>query len=69
MLRWDAGATMDTKSAVSGADSTLAHQLAVRFTAALLPAEAADFEAARIAEAAFDPLRDPKAPAAYRYLS
>ncbi len=43
---------MDTKSAVSGADSTLAHQLAVRFTAALLPAEAADFEAARIAEAA-----------------
>jgi len=52
MLRWDAGATMDTKSAVSGADSTLAHQLAVRFTAALLPAEAADFEAARIAEAA-----------------
>ena len=47
---------MATTSAVnaidSGADATLAHQLAIRFTAALLPAEAADFEAARIAEAA-----------------
>jgi glutamate dehydrogenase len=43
---------MATKSAIPGADSTLAHQLAIRFTAALLPAEAADFETARIAEAA-----------------
>ncbi len=43
---------MASKSAVSGVDSNLAQQLAIRFTAALLPDEAADFEAARIAEAA-----------------
>ena len=43
---------MATKSAGSGVDSNLAQQLATRFTAALLPDEAADFEADRIAEAA-----------------
>jgi len=51
---------MATKSADSGVDSNLAQQLAtqlatqlaIRFTAALLPDEAADFAAARIAEAA-----------------
>ncbi|MBX9886006.1 MAG: NAD-glutamate dehydrogenase, partial [Novosphingobium sp.] len=43
---------MATKTADSGADAILAQTLATRFAASLLPAEAAEFEAERLAGAA-----------------